>query len=89
MPIADWLDEDARLRIATIFREHGVDDADVYVASQIDPAEIVFVVGPAAVLPEATLTKALTEELKRKVWVTTNGPSWEDQIEPLVPIVGI
>jgi hypothetical protein len=81
---ASSLDKDARLRVAEIFRNNGV-ETDIYVPKEADPTEAVFVVGSIAALPEATLTRALMDELGRKVWVTTNGEHWEDQIEPLLP----
>jgi hypothetical protein len=84
MPTPDQLLNAAtRNKVARIFRDHGV-DAEVFVATPLQADEIVFVVGPVATLPEATLTRTLMDELHRKVWVTTNSDMWRDQLEPLV-----
>lgn len=67
-----WPDPDTTREIVAVFRGHGVDGRIWLVPSGAD--EAIFVVGPedAASFPEATLTRVLTDTLRRKVWVTSD-----------------
>jgi hypothetical protein len=76
MTVPDWLDSTMRRSIVSIFEQNKV-DAPVYLAREVDPTEVCFVIGPVAELPQVTLTKELIGLLGRKVAVTTWSDSWE------------
>jgi hypothetical protein len=82
MSFPSWLDKETTGRIVEIFRERGV-DTDIYVAKELDPTEVVFVVGPVVELPAVPLAETLTTELGRKVWVVPMSEAWENQVELL------
>lgn len=77
------MDERTRQEVAAIFTELGVDDG-VSVVHPMSADEAIFVIRPtvAARVPEASVTRALQQVLRRKVWVTTDGPAWAGQTEP-------
>jgi hypothetical protein len=86
MPNLTWLNEEMRDRLVDLFERHGVSRAVSLVATT-GGDEVVFVVAPAdaAMMDETGLTAALTDLLKRKVWITTNGSLWGDALVPLAP----
>lgn len=76
MTLPDWLDSTMRRRIMDVFRQNRV-NAPVYLAKEVDPTEVCFVIGPVAELPQVTLTNELIGLLGRKIAVTTWSDSWE------------
>ncbi len=77
MALPDWFDNTTHKRIMSVFRQNKV-DAPVYLAKEVDPTEVCFVVGPVAELPQVALTNELIDLLGRKVAVTTWSDSWEE-----------
>jgi hypothetical protein len=71
-------------QVASLFRRHGV-TGEIREAEAATDDERVFVLTTeqAAKVDEASLTKALTELLRCKVWVVTEGPAWTGQTKPL------
>ena len=67
-----------------IIRAHAV-TGDVHVVVPVEVDEAVFVVGTNGVVPEASLTRALTTALGRKVWVTTDAGVWGDRLRLISP----
>jgi hypothetical protein len=82
----DWLDDRTTRELAAVFCEHGVAD-NVSVIPTTGDDEAVFLVGSssAAHMGEAALTAALTERLRRKVSITTDGSAWRETPIPLLP----
>ncbi len=74
----------------SVFKQNRV-NAPVYLAKEVDPTEVCFVIGPVAELPQVALTNELigllrrkvtllrrkVTLLRRKVTVTTWSDSWE------------
>ncbi len=82
MTLPSWLDEETRARITAIFRRCGV-GAAIWIAKELDPTEIVFVIEGGGGLSESSLAQELTNELNRKVWVTSMSDVWRDRVELL------
>jgi hypothetical protein len=70
--------------VRKLFSEHGV-AGEIRVAEPPTLDEVIFVLSAeaAATMNERELTIALTDHLRRKVWVTTDGPQWQGRTEPL------
>jgi hypothetical protein len=77
MALPNWFDNTMHKRIMSVFRQNKV-DAPVYLAKEVDPTEVCFVVGPVAELPQVALTNELIDLLGRKVSVTTWSDSWDE-----------
>jgi hypothetical protein len=71
---------DTAAKIAETFARHGVEPNLVFTVDS--PDEAIFVV-KAPTFPEAALTHDLSELLRFKVWVTSDGPEWQDRLRPL------
>lgn len=71
-------------QVADLFRRHGV-GGEIREGERTSGDERVFVLTAeqAAQVDEASLTKALTELLRCKVWVVTDGPAWTGRTKPL------
>ncbi|MEA2396654.1 MAG: hypothetical protein QOK25_210 [Thermoleophilaceae bacterium] len=69
---------------AAVFRAFGVTDG-VFVFLKSGEDEIMFAVTPeiAAKLPEARVVRALTDVLKRKVFLSTAWNTWPELVQPL------
>lgn len=85
MAPAQWTDKAVRQQAINVFRSSGVREG-VYVLTPVSDDEIIFVLttDAAAIVPEASATRALIEILGRKVWITTEGANWGGELQPLI-----
>jgi hypothetical protein len=82
MALPGWLNEETRTRITAIFRRGGV-HTTIWIAKELDPTEVVFVVEGGGGLSESSLAQELTTELDRKVWITSMSDVWKDRVDLL------
>jgi hypothetical protein len=82
----DWLEKQTTEEVLALFRAHGVSDG-VSVIPTADSEEAIFFVDStnAANMRQAPLTAALTDLLRRKVWIITDLSAWREVPVPLVP----